>query len=63
MYPAFTAFDPASGFPTRKDCAKLETKIGNCQASYAAEATGQAFENLYTNADGLTDLCSETRSW
>eukprot|EP00392_Amoebophrya_sp_AT5.2_P001498 g1500.t1 len=63
VYPAFTAFDPASGFPTRKDCAKLETKIGNCQASYAAEATGQAFENLYTNADGLTDLCSETRSW
>ncbi|CAD7924585.1 unnamed protein product [Amoebophrya sp. A120] len=62
VYPEFTEFQNFTNpfyfngvIPYRKDCGALDNHLGNVQASYAAEATGQAFQNLYQNGDGLTD--------
>lgn len=48
----FTAddYDPTTGFPTRQACAKHDWA-----SLYATAACSNAFQNLYTNYDNLTD--------
>lgn len=47
---AYTDKSEIDGFPTRQDCAKY-----NWPSYYNTKACASAFQNLYTNTDGLLD--------
>lgn len=50
----FTKMAP-DGNPTRQDCKRLIDAVGNFQAGYWTDSAEQAFQNLYVNANDLTN--------